>query len=93
MVRSRQISREEALEKIKEPFPFDYGILDEIKKRLDLSNEEFEEIMNSPPKTYRDYKTYKRTFERMRWFFKIMYELDLVPKSFYMKYTRKYDEN
>jgi len=59
---------------------------------LSLSQEEFDDIMSLPPKTYRNYKTYKQTFEKMRWFFWMMYRLDLVPKSFYMKYTRKYDE-
>ncbi|MCK5116391.1 MAG: N-acetyl sugar amidotransferase [Candidatus Aegiribacteria sp.] len=90
LVRSGQMTREEALSKIKEPKPFDTSILDEVKKRLDFTDEEFEEIMNLPLKSYRDYKTYKQTFERYKWFFWTMYKLDLVPKSFYMKYTSKY---
>jgi len=92
LIRSGQMTREEALEKIKEPKTFDTGILEEVKKRLNFTGEEFEQIMNKPGKTYRDYKTYKKTFERMKWFFWAMYKLDLVPKSFYMKYTKKYDE-
>jgi N-acetyl sugar amidotransferase len=91
LVRSGQMTRSEALEKIKEPKPFEPNILDEIKKRLDLKDAEFERIMNLPRKTYRDYQTYKELFERMRPIFWIMYRLDLVPKSFYMKYTQKYD--
>jgi len=91
LIRSGQMSREEALEKIKQHKPFDPGILEEVKKRLSLTEEEFELIMNLPKKDYRNYKTYKQTFERMRWFFWVMYKLDLVPKSFYMKYTKKYD--
>jgi hypothetical protein len=58
---------------------------------LSLSSEEFASIMALPPKTYRDYKTYKKTFEQMRWLFWMMYRLDLVPKSFYLKYTKQYD--
>lgn len=91
LVRSGQIPRSQALEKIEEIKPFDPTILDEIKKRLDLKDDEFERMMSLPRKTYRDYTTYKETFERMRWFFWLMYKLDLVPKSFYMKYTRKYE--
>jgi len=91
LIRSGQMSREEALEKIKQHKPFDPGILEEVKKRLSLTEEEFELIMNLPKKDYRNYKTYKQTFERMRWFFWVMYKLNLVPKSFYMKYTKKYD--
>jgi len=45
--------------------------------------------MNLPKKSYKDYKTYKQTFERLRPFFWLMYKLELVPKSFYMKYTVK----
>jgi N-acetyl sugar amidotransferase len=92
LVRTGQMTRAEALEKIEEPMPIDQSILEEIKKRLDLSDSEFEQIMQSPKKTYRDYATYKRTFERMRGIFWIMYKLDLVPKSFYMKYTKKYGD-
>ena len=92
LVRNGQMSREEALEKIQEPHPFDIGILEEIKKRLNFSDDEFEQIMSAPKKTFRDYNTYKRTFEVMRPVFYLMYKMDLVPKSFYMKFTRKYDD-
>lgn len=92
LIRNGQMSREEALEKIAEPKPFDEDILVEIKKRLCFTDDQFERIMNAPRKTYRDYKTYKTLFERLRWFFWIMYKLELVPKSFYTKYTKKYSE-
>jgi len=91
LVRSGQLTREQALDEIQKPKPFDEGILEEVKKRLGFSDEEFERIMNLPPKSYRDYKTYKQRFERMRWLFWMMYKLDLVPKSFYLKYTRRYE--
>ncbi|NKE71096.1 N-acetyl sugar amidotransferase [Candidatus Manganitrophus noduliformans] len=91
LVRSGQMTRSQALEKIKEPKPFDPTILEEMKKRLDLKDEEFDRLMNLPRKTYKDYQTYKETFERMRWFFWVMYRFNLVPKSFYMKYTQRYD--
>lgn len=90
LVRSGQMSREEALQKIAAPKPFDPDILDEVKKRLGFSDAEFAAVMEKPKKTYRDYRTYKQTFERLRWFFWGLYKLNLVPKSFYMKYTRKY---
>ena len=38
--------------------------------------------MNLPHRHYTDYPTYKRTFERLRPFFWLMYRLDRVPKSF-----------
>ena len=38
-----------------------------------------------------DYKTYKKLFERMRPFFWIMARSNLVPMSFYLKYTKKHE--
>lgn len=92
LVRSGQMIRAEALNKIQETKPFDKGILQEVEKRLGLSDQEFDQIMNLQRKTYRDYKTYKNTFERFRWMFWVMYRLELVPKSFYLKYTRRYHD-
>jgi N-acetyl sugar amidotransferase len=92
LVRSGKMTRTEALNKIKEPKIFNEDILEEIKKRLGLTNEAFASLMALPRKTYRDYRTYKKTFERMRWLFWAMYRLDLVPKSFYMKYTKQYED-
>ncbi|MFH1700063.1 MAG: N-acetyl sugar amidotransferase [Candidatus Zixiibacteriota bacterium] len=90
LVRAGQMSREEALRKIAEEKPFDMDILSEIKKRLGFSNDEFDYVMNQPKKTFLDYPTYKPVFERYRWLFWIMYKLDLAPKSFYVKYTKKH---
>ena len=92
LIRYGQMSRDEAMTKIAEPKPFDEDILAEVKKRLSFSDEEFDAVMNAPRKTYREYKTYKSLFERLRWFFWLMYKLELVPRSFYAKYTRKYDD-
>ncbi len=92
LVRSGQMTRARALDEIQKPKEFDRSILEEVKKRCDLSEEEFEGIMNLPKKSYRDYTTYKRTFERMKPLFWAMYKLNMVPKSFYMKYTKRYDD-
>lgn len=87
LVRSGQMSRQQGLELIAQPQPYDPELVEMVKKRLGFSDEEFEAIMNLPKKTYRDFKTYKQTFERLRWLFWALYKLDRVPKSFYMKYT------
>lgn len=87
LIRSGQMSREEGLLLMSKPPEYDPELIEYLKKRLGFSDEEFEEIMNLPIKTYKDYKTYKQTFVRMKWFFWAMYKLDLVPKSFYVKYA------
>lgn len=92
LVRSGQWTREEALEAITQEKPFDAGILVEIYKRLGISEEEFIKLMAAPNKSYRDYPTYKKTFERLRWFFYLLVKANLVPLSFYLKYTKSYKD-
>ncbi|MFN4359194.1 MAG: N-acetyl sugar amidotransferase [Hylemonella sp.] len=87
--RNGWMTREEALRLMDEPPHIEPGLVDFLKKRLGFSEEEFEHLMTMPRKTYKDYVTYKKTFERMRPFFWVMYKMDLIPKSFYMKYTAK----
>ena len=89
LVRSGQMTREEGMKLLSVPQTFDPEIVEIVKKRLELSDAEFERLMTLPKRTYRDYPTYKRTFERMRPFFWLMAKMDLVPHSFYVKYTAK----
>lgn len=89
LVRSGQLDRNKALEMLKEPPYLEDKIVELVKKRLGFSDEDFESLMTMPVKTFKDYKTYKRTFERLRPFFWLMYKLNRVPKSFYDKYTKK----
>lgn len=89
LVRSGQMSRDEALETIHQPKPFDEYILEEYKKRLKISDDEFERLMSRQPKSFRDYKTYKETFIRMRPLFYLLYKSNFVTKSFYDKFTSK----
>ena len=86
LVRSGQITREQGLELIGQPQEYDPELLEMVKKRLGLSEDELEKIMNAPRRTYRNFKTYKKTFERMRLFWWLMYKLNRVPKSFYLKF-------
>jgi len=89
--RTGQMAQAEALSKLKEPPYLEPELLEYLKKRLGYSDAEFERVMNLPKKTYRDYPTYKKTFERMRPFFWLMAKMNFIPMSFYMKYTRKDD--
>ena len=86
-IRSGQMTREEGLALIGKPPEYNPEMVQMVKRRLGFSDEEFEKLMNLPIKTYRDYDNYKKTFERMRWFWWLMYKLNRVPKSFYLKYT------
>lgn len=87
LVRSGQLAREQGLALVQEPQPYDPELLEMVKKRLGFSDEEFAQIMRLPKRTYRDFRTYKQTFERLRPLFYVLYKLQRVPKSFYIKYT------
>lgn len=88
LIRSGQMTREQALEEIKSPPEFDEAILVEVKKRLGLTDQEFLDILDLPKKCSKDYQTYNRTFKRLRPFFYLMYKMERIPKSFYLKYTK-----
>jgi N-acetyl sugar amidotransferase len=85
-VRSGFMSREKALEEYEKPPYVEPGLVDTFKKRLQLTDAEYEQLMAAPKKYFWDYETYKKTFERMRPLFYVLYKAHLVPKSFYLKY-------
>lgn len=89
LVRSGQMKRQDALKELKKPVVYDEEITEEVKKRLGFTDEEFMKIYNLPKRTYKEFKTYHPTFRRMKPIFWAMYKADLVPKSFYIKYTKK----
>ncbi len=88
LVRSGQMNRESAIALFENPQEYDPELVEMVKKRLGFNEEEFTALMTLPKKTYRDYKTYKKTFERLSWLFWILYKLNRVPKSFYLKFTK-----
>jgi N-acetyl sugar amidotransferase len=88
-VRAGFISREDALnEYLKAPL-VEPDLVEYFKKRLNFSDVEYEKIMAGPQKNFRDYKTYKKWFENLRPFFYFLAKANLVPMSFYIKYTSK----
>lgn len=89
LVRSGQMDREEGMALLKQPPGQSMELVEMIKKRWNLSDQAFIELMTGPKRTYRDFDTYKPVFERMRPFFYLMAKMNLVPMSFYMKYTIK----
>jgi N-acetyl sugar amidotransferase len=88
-VRSGLMERQEALDIYSKPPYMEEELLNYFKKRLGLSDQEFNDIMSKPNKSFRDYPTYKKRFEHLRPFFYILAKANLVPMSFYIKYTSK----
>ena len=86
LTRMGKISREEAWKEYNTPPSVEDDLLTYVKKRLELSEEEYESVMQEPPKSWYDYPTYKSRFEMLRPLFAILAKANLVPMSFYLKY-------
>ncbi len=86
-IRSGQMTREEGVALLAQPHHLEPEIVELVKKRLRLSDARFDELMALPQRTYREFRTYKQTFERLKWVFAAMAAVDLVPRSFYLKFT------
>lgn len=89
LVRSGQLSRDDALRELAEPVVADPEIVALVQKRLRLSDDQLRDIMAAPHRHYSDYPTYKRWFEILRPLFWALQRMDRVPRSFYMKFTRQ----
>ena len=88
-VRSGQLTRAEAGAEYDLDPVVDPELLAMVKKRLGYSEARWEELMGAPRRHYTDYPTYKTTFVRLRFLFWILYKLDRVPKTFYVKFCQR----
>ncbi|GAA0880915.1 N-acetyl sugar amidotransferase [Algoriphagus jejuensis] len=84
--RTGVISRDEALKIYNTPIAQDPELIEYVKKRLELSDKDYEEVMNGPKRSFRDFETYKKRFEKLRPMFFALAKANLVPMSFYLKY-------
>jgi N-acetyl sugar amidotransferase len=87
--RNGLMEREKALEIYRKPIEPDTELITYFKKRLALSDQEYNTVMVGDKRTYKDFKTYKKRFERLRPLFYVLAKANLVPMSFYIKYTSK----
>jgi N-acetyl sugar amidotransferase len=87
LIRSGQLTREEALRKVQvDPYSGGEELLDYCLKKLDFTREEFDQIMNEPPKTFMDYKSYYSFVRFMKKPIKWATKVGIVPETVYMKY-------
>ena len=80
------ISRETAWAEYNTPPTVEEELLEYFKKRLRLTDEEYDSVMGSPPRSWHEFPTYKKRFERLRPLFGALARANLVPMSFYLKY-------
>lgn len=86
LARMGKVSRESAWSEYSKPPVAETDLVEYFKKRLGISDAKYTEVMTRPGKSWQDYPTYKRRFERLRPFFLILAKANLVPMSFYLKY-------
>ena len=84
--RSGEISRQEALKQFNSPLRKNEKLEKYVIKRLNLTLKEYKEIFRNKKKTWRNFKTYKKRFEKLRFLFYLFAKAKLIPYSFYLKY-------
>jgi N-acetyl sugar amidotransferase len=88
LVRSGQISREEALNEVSSnPYKVDLNLVKYSLTKLGISEDEWQVIMNSPIKSHDDYPTYLPLIKSFKWIIKITVRLKLLPQILYLKYA------
>jgi hypothetical protein len=87
LIRSGQMSRDEALNRIKEVYVIeDPKIIELCIKRLGLTNKEIEEYLKETPKTFRDYPTNYTCIKLLKPLIRIASRLNIIPSMTYCKY-------
>tara|TARA_Y100000816_G_scaffold288986_1_gene274592 strand:+ start:176 stop:1306 length:1131 start_codon:yes stop_codon:yes gene_type:complete len=89
MVRANLISKSEAKKILKnKPIPEkdEINLQEYILDKLDISKEEFENIMKMDNKNFRNFKTYYNFFKYFKIPVKILYKLNFIPKILYLRY-------
>jgi N-acetyl sugar amidotransferase len=87
LIRSGQMTREEALERVKGVYAIeDPKIIDLCIKRLGITREDLKEFLSYEPKTFLDYPTYYSAIKVLRPFLKIASKMNLVPAGTYDKF-------
>lgn len=86
-VRNGQLTREEALEIIKQD-PYNGGMesLDYCLKKLDLTYEDFDKIMEEPPRSFMDFKSYYPLVKALKKPIAWGNKVGIVPDTVYKKY-------
>ena len=92
LIRSHQMTREEALVQIQKP-PCQLEQIQEdemyVLNKLNLTRDEFDQIMRSPNKLFIEYNTYYPLIIKMRYMINIANKLNLSPRRVYGNFSYK----
>ena len=85
-VRNGRLSPHEGLQKMQEKIIIEDELKSYICKRLEITEGELENFLSPGGRNWREFKTYKKRFERLRPLFYLFAKANMVPMSFYLKY-------
>ena len=85
-IRSGNMDRQSALKQVQVPYPVEEGIVDYTINKLGISQKDFEDIMNSPVKSFLNYPTHYGLIQLFRIPIRIACKLHILPPIFYYKY-------
>lgn len=89
LIRSKQMTREDAMDKIKlDPYDGGKDMIYYNLKKLDLSELEFERIMNELPKNFLDYLSYYNYIKKFKKMVLFLNKIGIVPHAVIQKYFR-----
>jgi len=86
LIRSGQMTRDDALNELKKPYPYREELIPYVLNKMGLSQQEFKEILSAPPKSFHDYPSYYPIIQLMKYPIWIACKFDLLPQVFYEKY-------
>lgn len=85
-VRSGQLGRAKAQNRLKEKPCLSKEILEEVSQKYHA----FDNVMRSAQvRSFKDFETYHAFFKRYRWLIWLATRFQLLPETFYIKYTRE----
>jgi N-acetyl sugar amidotransferase len=84
--RNNQKSREQAWKEYNSAPTIEPELIGYFKKRMGITDDEYNKKMSESPKSWFEFPTYKKRFERLRPLFHVLAKNNLVPMSFYLKY-------
>ena len=87
MVRSNKLSRDEAI-KILSNKPIlndEKHLKDYILDKLDISDNEFNKILQDKNRNFKNFKTYYNYFKNFKFIAKFLFKLGIIPKNIIFK--------
>ena len=69
------------------PYEYDQDIVNYTISKLDITKDQFDEIMQEKNKSFRDYPTYYPYLKALKAALILAYKLKLIPKALYLRFV------